>query len=108
MELPTTAYPGKTRGRHFQEANRSLYNAMQGDARFAADMEDMIPGITRWLQPGPRGGIRTNTPAALGWTWHHAVETGMMRLVPRSQHRAGGVLQALLHPGGVGGFEIWG
>jgi RHS repeat-associated protein len=107
-DLPITSYPGQPRGLHFQDANRSLWDAMSGDPRFAADMEDMIPGITDFLTPGPRGGVPDTTPAALGWTWHHAVEPGKLQLVPVSQHRYGGPLQALLHPGGIGGFKIWG
>ncbi|MFF0553406.1 polymorphic toxin-type HINT domain-containing protein [Streptomyces sp. NPDC004311] len=108
MELPSTSYPKKPRSLHFQDANRSLYAAMQQDATFAASMESMIPGITKFLTPGPRGGMTSATPASLGWTWHHATGAGVMQLVPRSQHRYGGQLQGALHPGGVGGFKIWG
>ncbi|QES47382.1 hypothetical protein DEJ50_05630 [Streptomyces venezuelae] len=108
MELPSTSYPKKPRSLHFQDANRSLYAAMQQDATFAASMESMIPGITKFLTPGPRGGMTSATPASLGWTWHHATDAGVMQLVPRSQHRYGGQLQGALHPGGVGGFKIWG
>jgi hypothetical protein len=108
MDLPTTSYPGFPRALHFRDANTALYNDMASDPSFAAEMEQTIPGITKFLKPGPRGGFPDNTPATLGWTWHHAITPGEMQLVPLSQHRLGGVLQALIHPGGVGGYKIWG
>lgn len=43
-----------------------------------------------------------------GWTWHHEVDDGLMRLVPRSQHSSGSQYWDVLHPNGVGGYSIWG
>ena len=55
------------------------------------------------------------TPTALaprtpppGWTWHHEVEPGVLRLVPREQHTPGSAFWDLLHQGGRGGYSIWG
>ncbi|WP_162907091.1 ricin-type beta-trefoil lectin domain protein [Allorhizocola rhizosphaerae] len=107
MQLPTTAYPGRSRGHHFQEANRDLAAKMDADPAFGQLMDDMVPGI-RDAIVGPRGGISRQSPTTLGWTWHHATDVGKMQLVPTVQHKARGVLQSLFHPGGVGGYSIWG
>ncbi|WP_407639063.1 HNH endonuclease [Actinacidiphila yeochonensis] len=69
-------------------------------------MDDLIPRIRNTLVD-PRGGISRQSPSLL-WTWHHAGPDGLMQLVPRIQHEAPGNLQNLFHPGGVGGFSIWG
>lgn len=46
----------------------------------------------------------------MGWVWHHDIEPGVMQLVPKSQHPniPGGIFWDTLHPGGQGGFSIWG
>ena len=103
--LPEDAYPGLSRGAHFQAANRQLLQAMNDDPEFASMMEAMSPGIGDSLV-GPGGGISRNSPA--GWTWHHSMDEGVMELVPRIQHQAPGPIQDLLHPGGVGGYSQWG
>ncbi|MFS8070577.1 MAG: HNH endonuclease [Byssovorax sp.] len=54
----------------------------------------------------PSGRVLGASPA--GWTWHHAVEPGVLQLVPRSQHVTGSAWQSLLHPGGAGGMVLWG
>jgi hypothetical protein len=99
-------YPGRSRGAHFQAAKRALIDAMDSDPGFAASTEDLIPGIRDSLV-GPRGGISRTSPSSL-WTWHHAADDGLMQLVPRIQHEAHGDLQNVFHPGGVGGYSIWG
>lgn len=105
-KIPSDLYPGRSRGAHFQAANRDLVAALDSDADFAKAMDDLIPGIRNTLV-GPRGGISRLSPSPL-WTWHHAAPDGLMQLVPRIQHEAPGNLQNLFHPGGVGGFSIWG
>lgn len=105
-KLSPDMYPGLSRGAHFQAANSDLLQAMNSDPQFEAAMNDLIPGIRDSLV-GPRGGISRTSPSSL-WTWHHAPEEGVMQLVPRIQHQAPGLLQQLFHPGGVGGFSIWG
>ena len=105
-EIPSNLYPGRSRGAHFQAANRSLLEAMDNDSEFDQAMNVLIPGIRKSLV-GPRGGISRGAPSPL-WTWHHAADEGVMQLVPRIQHEAPGNLQKLFHPGGVGGFSIWG
>ncbi|MFS8101768.1 DUF6531 domain-containing protein [Lentzea alba] len=107
MNLPTSAYPGKSREHHFKLANTDLVNAMDNDPAFGKMMENLIPGLRNNLV-GPRGGISDKSPASLGWTWHHHADAGRMQLVPKVQHKAKGALQGLFHPGGVGGFKIWG
>jgi hypothetical protein len=44
-ELPDDAYPGLSRGAHFQAANRQLLQAMNEDPGFASMMEELSPGI---------------------------------------------------------------
>ena len=105
-KIPSDMYPGRSRGAHFQAANRDLVAAMDSDTGFAQMMDNLIPGIRDTLV-GPRGGISRQSPSSL-WTWHHAADDGLMQLVPRIQHEAPGNLQNLFHPGGVGGFSIWG
>lgn len=100
--LAPESYPGLSRGAHFQEANGNLLSAMEGDASFANAMKDL--GVN--LERTPTGLAPRGSPA--GWTWHHAPELGQMELVPRFQHAPGSAWQELLHPGGQGGYSIWG
>ncbi|MGW0736274.1 DUF6531 domain-containing protein [Streptomyces sp. NPDC002851] len=103
--IPAQFFPGRSRGAHFQEANRALVREMDASPDFARMMDNLIPGIRDELV-GPRGGISRRSPT--DWTWHHAANPGQMQLVPRVQHSAAGRLQELFHPGGVGGYSIWG
>ena len=102
MKLKATSYPGFSRGAHFQEANGSLLQMMEGDQQFAQSMQNL--GIS--LQRTPTGLAPRASPP--GWTWHHAQEPGVMQLVPRLQHARGSIFQGILHPGGEGGYSIWG
>jgi hypothetical protein len=102
MKLAPESYPGLSRAAHFQEANGSLLNAMEGDAQFTKSMKDL--GVS--LDRTPTGLAPRESPA--GWTWHHADSLGEMQLVPRFQHAPGSVWQDLLHPNGKGGYSIWG
>ncbi|WP_198680497.1 RHS repeat-associated core domain-containing protein [Lentzea terrae] len=104
VQLKKTSYPGITREDHFQEANTMLLEAMDSDPAFATAMDDLIPGLRDQLS-GPRA-VSRKSP--LNWTWHHALEPGLLQLVPRVQHKAAGNLQKLLHPGRSGGFKKWG
>ncbi|WP_344158829.1 RHS repeat-associated core domain-containing protein [Kribbella yunnanensis] len=104
MELSASSYPGTDRPYHFQEGNRALYDAMESDPRYEALLECMTPGIKSQLK-GPRGGWSSASPKS--WTWHHHQEPGIMQLVPRIQHGGKGIWK-VFHPGGVGGFKIWG
>lgn len=87
---------------HFQEANGSLLQAIEGDAAFAGDMQSL--GIN--LQRTPTG-LAPRTSQS-GWAWHHPEEPGVMQLVPRSQHQPGSVFEDALHPDGKGGYSTWG
>jgi len=102
MKLNPSSYPGVLRPAHFQEANEALLTAMEGDAKFAQTMQGAGVNLSRT----PTGLAPRTSPA--GWTWHHAEKPGVMQLVPRSQHAPGSIFQDALHPGGQGGFSIWG
>jgi hypothetical protein len=99
--LPRTAYPGRSRGHHFREANRELMRAMDEDPEFARSMDGLIPGVRQRIEAAPN-----RSPGE--WTWHHAQDAGVLQLVPRVQHRSRGRLQELFHPGGRGGYAVWG
>ncbi|MEQ8819593.1 MAG: hypothetical protein RLY93_05065 [Sumerlaeia bacterium] len=101
-------FPGRSDAIHFQEANKQLYEVMNGDARFAHMMENLYPGITEGVSPGARGAF-PRTPPTPDVTWHHhTTREGVLQLVPRSQHSAPGAVQKTLHPDGRGGMEVWG
>ena len=102
MKLAKTSYPGVSRGRHFQEANESLLKAMESDKGFAKNMKGL--GIN--LERTPTGLAPRKPPE--GWTWHHELDEGAMRLVPRSQHTPGSEYWKVLHPDGYGGYAVWG
>uniref|UniRef100_UPI002EDB8BA3 HNH endonuclease n=1 Tax=Enterobacterales TaxID=91347 RepID=UPI002EDB8BA3 len=102
MRLSKTSYPGVSRARHFQEANESLLNAMESDPGFASQMQNL--GVN--LERTPTGLAPRQPPA--GWTWHHELDEGTMRLVPRSQHTPGSEYWKALHPDGHGGYAVWG
>jgi len=87
---------------HFQEANESLLRMMEADSGFAQSMRKM--GIN--LERTPTGLAPRQPPA--GWSWRHAQEPGVMQLVPRPQHTPGSIFWETLHPGGQGGYSIWG
>jgi hypothetical protein len=75
---------------------------MESDAEFAKMMGDL--GIK--LERTPTGLAPRQPPK--NWTWHHEAEPGLMRLVPADQHTPGSPYWGALHPGGRGGFSIWG
>jgi pretoxin HINT domain-containing protein/HNH/ENDO VII superfamily nuclease len=106
-QLSPTSYPGLTRAAHFREANQNLLDAMDADQDFDDLMESIIPGIRARIQ-GAGGRAVDESPSDLGWTWHHHTDPGRMQLVPMGQHSAGGPFRPLFHPGGRGGFSIWG
>lgn len=102
MKLASSSYPGVYRGVHFLEANKALSATMAADARFASSMSQLGINIPR----SPAGSILGKSPA--NWVWHHNVEAGVMQLVPKSQHTIGSSFWNTSHPGGRGGFSIWG
>jgi RHS repeat-associated protein len=98
---------GHGRGYHFTRANEALDAALQSDSAWAQDMENMIPGIKAAVSSV--GGRKTPKD----WTWQHEPSVnaggrlGVMRLVPRFQHKPGSVWQSIIHPGGAGGYAEW-
>ena len=94
-------------GNHFRQGNRQVHEMMQADPKIAARIEAQFPGVTSHVTPGPRGGFADTSPPGLTWH-HHPDKPGVLELVPRPQHQAGGPVQGSLHPGGTGGRENWG
>ncbi len=101
-ELRSTSYPGLSRAAHFQEANEALLTTMEANPEFATALRQA--GVN--LERTPTGLAPRTSPQ--GWTWHHAQQPGVMQLVPRLQHTAGSIFWDAFHPGGIGGFAIWG
>jgi RHS repeat-associated protein len=102
MRLSPGAYPSLSRGAHFQMANEALLTAMKGDVCVANAMRQL--GIS--LERTPMGLAPRRPP--VGWTWHHGTQPGIMQLTPRAQHTTGSIWWDTLHPGGRGGYSIWG
>ena len=102
MKLDASAF-GRTDAVHFNRANAALDAALRGDSVFAAQMEQLSPGIA--ARVSSLGG-RDNP---FGFTWHHAQYPGVMQLVPTIQHTPGSIFWRTLHPdaGAAGGYSIW-
>lgn len=73
---------------------------MESDKDFAKNMKGL--GIN--LERTPTGLTPRQSPT--GWTWHHELEDGLMRLVPCSQYTPGSEIWKILHPDGYGGYEV--
>jgi hypothetical protein len=99
-KLAPTSYPGVSRYMHFKEANTALDAEMQSNP-LLAELGINVP-------KSPNGTILGKAPT--DWVWHHDAEAGVMQLVPKAQHPniPGGIFWDTMHPGGVGGFSIWG
>lgn len=106
MQLDPESVKG-TDTSHFREANKKLNTALSGDSSYKDMMDSHFPGISDHVSPGPRGGYSSDAPKGYSWH-HHPCRKGVLQLVPMSQHRAPGPVQAVLHPGGKGGMENWG
>lgn len=82
---------------------------MSADAKFAAQIEELIPGARDAVS---RTGGR-QTP--MNWTWEHTSTStangrqGVMRLVPTEQHTPGSPWWRVIHPdkGASGGYFEW-
>ncbi len=107
VQLPSNAYPGVSRQRHNQISNQAMHEAFEADPVFAAQMENLYPGIVDGVNPGPRGAFPRSAPTS-DVTWHHGTQPGQMQLIPIDQHTAPGPVQGTLHPSGSGGFADWG
>jgi len=101
-ELKCSSYPGLTRASHFQEANENLLRMMETSRDFTQKMEGL--GVN--LQRTPTD-LSPRVPPA-NWTWHHAQQPSVFELVPRIQHTTGSIFWDTMHPGGRGGYAIWG
>ncbi len=98
-----TADLGKSRSVQFNRANAALDAALQSDATFAAQLEQLIPGVSDSVSSV--GGRATPQD----WVWHHDEGVGVMQLVPADQHTPGSLFWDTLHPapGGAGGYSLW-
>lgn len=84
-------YPGVRDAVHFQESNKQLYDVLSVNSAFKASLENLYPGITKAVTPGPRGAFLTTSPTKVGLTWHHnAYKPGIMELMPKKHHSVGG------------------
>jgi len=100
MRLPPRLWR-KTRKVHFQRANAALDAALRSDPAWAAQMEELIPGLQASVAK-----TKGRRPP-YGWVWHHGSEPGTMQLTLVSQHTNPKFRQAF-HPKGKGGYAIWG
>ncbi|WP_158266337.1 HNH endonuclease [Allosphingosinicella deserti] len=91
---------GKSDSVHFNRANAALDDALRSDPVWAAQMEEMIPGVQGSVA---KAGGRA-TPE--GWVWHHDVEPGTMQLSPTNQHWDPKFWNTF-HPDNKGGYAIW-
>ena len=99
--LSNKLYPGGSYYSHFKAANTSLSNAMASDVAFSRSMSNLGVSIPR----SATGNILGKSPT--NWVWHHNVETGVMQLVPKTQHTPGSIFWDTMHPNGVGGMATW-
>ncbi len=102
VHLDPKSYPGVDRSLHNREANEALLNQIQLYPDFAGMMQNLGINVGRT----PTGLAPTKSPPS--WTWHHDLEPGALQLVPRVEHMWGSLFQKVLHPGGKGGFHLWG
>jgi hypothetical protein len=100
MKLDASDY-GRSRSVHFNRANAALDQALNSDPELAAQMETMIPGIRDSVSS--TGGRVTPD----GWVWHHSPDSGIMQLVPQTEHTPGSIYWMTLHPNNRGGYAIW-
>lgn len=100
MKLANSSYPGVTRYMHFKEANIALDAAMETNPL----LSQLGIGVPR-TSAGSIGGT-----SPVNWVWHHSIDEGVMQLVPKIQHPniPGGIFWETMHPGGAGGYSIWG
>ncbi len=91
---------GRSDSVHFNRANAALDDALRSDPDWAAQMDELIPGVQSSV--AKTGGRVTPD----GWVWHHDIEPGAMQLVPSKQHWDP-ALWNTLHPDGRGGYATW-
>ncbi|WP_414477536.1 HNH endonuclease [Photorhabdus khanii] len=90
-----------SRPKHFNNANKQLYEAIQKNPSLA---KSLPPEIVAHVQLGPKGGFERTSPP--NHSWHHnAQDPTKIELIPRSQHQAPGAVQKNLHPNQEGGFK---
>ena len=99
------SYPGVSRYMYFKEANISLNKTLLSDRNFANAMSNLGVSVPR----NPSSGSIIGT-SPRNWVWHHSTQSGVMDLVPKTQHPniPGGIYWETLHPNNIGGFSIWG
>lgn len=91
-----------TRPAHFKAANEVLLAQMKTSPQMAKMMKRLRIKVPVNGKGVPIGESPKN------WTWHHhPTREGVLQLVPTGQHQSGR-FRHLFHPGGVGGFKLWG
>lgn len=75
------------------------------NTRYAAEQHN-VRELDVNLERTPTGLAPRKPPE--GWTWHHQLDEGIMRLVPRTQYTSGSEFWEVLHPDGFGGYALWG
>jgi hypothetical protein len=102
VRLKSTSYPGVPREEHIRECNEALIQAMEKDPALAAKIGGWGIKIGRTLT-----GLAPRT-SPKGWAWHHVPDVpGLMELIRESDNKFGKSFY-LTHPGGKGGYSIWG
>lgn len=100
---------GKSRPTHFRRANAALLKDIQSDPELRDTLSRVVaPDLEKQLTDYPARAPR-------GWVWNHALsaqadgESGVMELVPLSEHTPGSPWWRVLHPGpnGAGGYSEW-
>ncbi|MCF8381677.1 MAG: HNH endonuclease [Bacteroidales bacterium] len=96
--LSKKLYPGVNASRHLTAANKAMLSTMD---------DVTMKNLNIVMKTRPNGSIIMNSSPP-NWVWHHDVGTGVMQLVPNTQHTSGSIFWNTLHPGYQGGMSIWG
>ncbi|WP_394775820.1 RHS repeat-associated core domain-containing protein [Flavobacterium sp.] len=77
--LSSDLFPGGSYYGHFKAANTALNTAIETDASLASSMYELWITVPK----SSAGSILGKSPT--NWVWHHAIEPGVMQLVPKVQ-----------------------
>ncbi|MBN8643115.1 MAG: HNH endonuclease [Flavobacteriales bacterium] len=99
--LTADLFPGGSYYAHFKAANTALSTTMEANSSFASSMSKLGVSVPR----SATGTILGKSPT--NWVWHHDIGSGVMQLVPKSQHTSGSIFWGTMHPNGVGGMATW-
>jgi hypothetical protein len=97
-EAPIT---GNSRGAHRASANRSLFNTLEANPEWAAQMSAELGTDVRTHMSSGNGSALLNPPGAV---WHHPSGNPDVMQLLRSGEHSNSLLQPILHPNGIGGY----